>query len=189
MPLALLRGERLHERLWPVERPPGRVDAKVELKVMFITGLIKQCGDREFDLFSHYTKVGLAIHCAYIVSLMMAFGVFSVLFFTNMDVQRISARPETPQTSSNPSQELAIQNLQDRMSEQEGKMTADEQTLARIADNLDDVKVKQAEQSIEIESINKTLWEFLIPFILMVVKELSVFALWFVGKKKGGPLS
>lgn len=158
--------------------------AMLKLKV-----LAKQCGDREFDLFSRYTKVGLAIHCAYVVSLMMAFGVFSVLFFTNMDVQRISARPEVPQASSNPSQQLAIQNLQDRMSEQEGKMTADEQTLARIADNLDDVKVKQAEQSIEIESINKTLWEFLIPFILMVVKELSVFALWFVGKKKGGTLS
>lgn len=165
------------------------MDDPVEISLMFkVTNLITQCGNREFDLFARYTKVGLAIHCTYIVILMMAFGIFSVLFFTNMDAQRISAKPET-QISTMPSQELAIQNLQDRMSEQEGKMTADEQTLARIADNLDDVKVKQAEQSIEIESINKTLWEFLIPFILMVVKELSVFALWFIGKKKGESLA
>lgn len=152
-----------------------------------LKGLIKQCGDREFDIFARYTKTGVAIHCTYIVILMMTFGIFSVLFLTNMDVPRISARPEmqVQGTGTLPSYGLDIQNLQDRMSEQEGKMTADEQTLARIADNLDDVKVKQAEQSVEIESINKTLWEFLIPFILMVVKELSVFALWFVGKKKG----
>lgn len=135
--------------------------------------------NKQVDIFDQFGRIGVLIRVIYLVSVMFAFSMFVILFFVRL--QTPSAQAQEPSRSADG---LLIQNLQDRVKTNETQLSVQLATQARLNDNIDDMKVKIAEVSIELSNLSKTIWDLAVPISLIVVKELSDLALWFIARGK-----